>query len=129
LPLIDEPLLPILIACAAGALRQTSVKLGADRLTGVVLASRGYPESSESGHPIRGIDAAEMIPGVTVYHAGTSKKEGQIVTAGGRVLTVVGRGEDFTEAIARAYAGVLQISFDGMHYRHDIGRKALSLQP
>ena len=129
LPLIEEPLLPILIACAAGALRQTSVRLGADRLAGVVLASRGYPESSESGQPIRGIEAAEMIPGVTVYHAGTSAKEGQIVTAGGRVLTVVGRGEDFAEAIARAYAGVLRISFDGMHYRHDIGRKALSLQP
>jgi phosphoribosylamine--glycine ligase len=129
LPLIDEPLLPILIACASGALRQTSVRLGTDRLTGVVLASRGYPESSESGQPIRGIDAAEMIPGVTVYHAGTSRKEGQIVTAGGRVLTVVGRGEDFAEAITRAYAGVLRISFEGMHYRHDIGRKALSLQP
>ena len=129
LPLIEEPLLPILIACAAGALRQTSVRLGADRLAGVVLASRGYPESSESGQPIRGIEAAEMIPGVTVYHAGTSGKQGQIVTAGGRVLTVVGRGEDFAEAIARAYAGVLRISFDGMHYRHDIGRKALSLQP
>ena len=129
LPLIEEPLLPILIACAAGALRQTSVRLGADRLAGVVLASRGYPESSESGQPIRGIEAAEMIPGVSVYHAGTSGKQGQIVTAGGRVLTVVGRGEDFAEAIARAYAGVLRISFDGMHYRHDIGRKALSLQP
>jgi phosphoribosylamine--glycine ligase len=129
LPLIEEPLLPILIACATGALRQTSVRLGADRLTGVVLASRGYPDSSESGHPIHGIEAAEMIPGVTVYHAGTSKKDGQIVTAGGRVLTIVGRGEDFTEAIARAYAGVLQISFDGMHYRHDIGRKALTVQP
>jgi phosphoribosylamine--glycine ligase len=129
LPLIDEPLLPILVACAAGVLRQTSVKLGADRLAGVVLASRGYPESSESGQPIQGIDAAEMIPGVTVYHAGTSQKEGHIITAGGRVLTVVGRGEDFAEAIARAYAGVLQISFDGMQYRHDIGRKALSGQP
>jgi len=126
LPLIDEPLLPILLACAAGALRQPSVRLGTDRLTGVVLASRGYPESSEPGQPIRGIDEAEMIPGVTVYHAGTSRQHGQIVTAGGRVLTVVGRGDDFPEAIARAYAGVLQISFDGMHYRHDIGRKALS---
>ena len=67
-----------------------------------------------------------MIPGVSVYHAGTARRDGQLVTAGGRVLTVVGRGADFAEAIARAYAGVAQISFDGMQYRRDIGRKALS---
>jgi phosphoribosylamine--glycine ligase len=125
LPLIDEPLLPILVAGATGALRQASVRLGADRLTGVVLASRGYPESSESGQEIAGIDRAEAIPGVAVYHAATSQRDGRLVTAGGRVLTVVGSGEDFAEAIARAYAGVLQISFEGMQYRHDIGRKAL----
>src|SRR6267142_1457371 len=110
---------------AAGRLAQTSVSLGRDRLTGVVIASRGYPESSESGRPIRGIDEAERIPGITVYHAGTSRQGHQIVTAGGRVLTVVGRGDGFAEAIGRAYAGVLKISFDGMQYRHDIGRKAL----
>jgi phosphoribosylamine--glycine ligase len=126
LPLVDEPLLPLLVAGAAGALGQRSVRLGPDRLTGVVLASRGYPESSESGQAIHGLDEAEAIPGVSVYHAGTAQRGGQLVTAGGRVLTVVGRGDDFGEAIARAYAGVLTISFDGMHYRHDIGRKALA---
>jgi phosphoribosylamine---glycine ligase len=125
LPLIDEPLLPLLVAGATGALRQSTVRLGGDRLTGVVLASRGYPESSESGQPITGLDRAEAIKGVSVYHAGTAKKNGRIVTAGGRVLTVVGRGADFAQAIARAYSGVQQISFDGMQYRHDIGRKAL----
>jgi phosphoribosylamine--glycine ligase len=91
-----------------------------------VLASRGYPESSESGQPIAGLDAAEALPGVSVYYAGTAKKDGRIVTAGGRVLTVVGRGADFADSIARAYAGVQQISFDGMQYRRDIGRKALA---
>ena len=125
LPLIDEPLLPLLVACAAGSLRASSVRIGADRLAGVVLASRGYPESSESGQPIEGIDQAEAMPGIAVYHAGTAQRGGQVVTAGGRVLTVVGRGTDFAEAISRAYAGVLQISFDGMQYRRDIGRKAL----
>jgi phosphoribosylamine--glycine ligase len=125
LPLIDEPLLPILVAGASGSLRQSSVRLGGDRLTGVVLASRGYPESSESGQPVRGLDRAEAIDGVSVYHAGTALRDGRLVTAGGRVLTVVGRGEDFAESIARAYAGVLQIAFDGMQYRHDIGRRAL----
>jgi phosphoribosylamine--glycine ligase len=125
LPLIDEPLLPLLVAGAAGALRVSSVRIGTDRLAGVVLASRGYPESSESGQPIEGIDQAEAIPGVAVYHAGTAQHGGHVVTAGGRVLTVVGRGDDFAEAIARAYAGVLKISFEGMQYRRDIGRKAL----
>ena len=126
LPLIDEPLLPILVAGAAGALRQATVRLGADCLTGVVLASRGYPESSQSGQTIAGVDRAEAITGVAVYHAGTALRGGALVSAGCRVLTVVGRGADFPEAIARAYAGVLQISFDGMQYRHDIGRKALA---
>jgi phosphoribosylamine---glycine ligase len=125
LPLIDEPLLPLLVAGAAGSLRASSVRVGTDRLAGVVLASRGYPESSESGQPIDGIDAAEAMPGVAVYHAGTARREGRIFTAGGRVLTVVGRGASFTEAIARAYSAVLTIGFEGMQYRRDIGRKAL----
>lgn len=126
LPLIDEPLLPLLVAGAAGELRQTTVRLGTDCLAGVVLASRGYPDSSESGQAISGIDHAEALAGVAVYHAGTAQRDGRLVTAGGRVLTVVGRGADFAGAIARAYAGVLQISFEGMQYRHDIGRKALA---
>ena len=128
LPLIDEPLLPLLVAGATGRLRQASVRTGPDRLTGVVLAARGYPESSESGRPIAGVDAAEAIPGVSVYHAGTAQRDRQLVTSGGRVLTVVGRGDNFAESIARAYAGVHKISFDGMHFRHDIGRKALKFE-
>ena len=125
LPLIDEPLLPLLVAAATGELRQSSVRIGTDSVVGVVLASRGYPESSESERRIGGIDAAEALPGVSVYHAGTARRSGEIVTAGGRVLTVTGRGADFAEAIARAYAGVERISFDGMQYRTDIGRRAL----
>jgi phosphoribosylamine--glycine ligase len=124
LPLIDEPLLPLLVAAAAGRLVQSAVRIGSERLVGVVLASRGYPEISGSGQPISGIDVAEAVPGVAVYHAGTAKQDGRVVTAGGRVLTVVGRGADFAEAIARAYAGVKKISFDGMQFRSDIGRKA-----
>ena len=126
LPLIDEPLLPLLVAGAAGALAQSSVRLSADRLVGVVLASRGYPESSESGQAIAGIERAEAIPGVSVYHAGTERRGRDLVTAGGRVLTVVGRGAGFAQAIDRAYAGVHEVSFDGMQYRRDIGRRALT---
>ena len=125
LPLLDEPLLPLLVAAAAGELRQTTCRLSSDRLVGVVLASRGYPESSESGQPISGIAEAARLHGVTVFHGGTAVRDGSLVTAGGRILTVVGRGPDFSEAIARAYAGVRQISFEGMQYRRDIGRKAL----
>jgi phosphoribosylamine--glycine ligase len=118
-------LVPLLVAAAAGELRQTMCRLSSDRLVGVVLASRGYPESSGSGQPISGIPEAARVPGVTVFHAGTAVRDGGLVTAGGRVLTVVGRGADFPEAIARAYMGVQQISFEGMQYRRDIGRKAL----
>jgi phosphoribosylamine--glycine ligase len=125
LPLIDEPLLPILVAAAAGDLRRAGCRFGRDRLVGVVLASRGYPERAESGRPVSGIDDAERVPGVVVYHAGTARRNGTLVTAGGRVLTVVGRGRDFPEAIDTAYRGVSRIAFDGMQYRRDIGRKAL----
>ena len=125
LPLIDEPLLPLLVAGAMGSLRPASVRIGTDCLAGVVLASRGYPESSESGQPIEGIGEAEALPGVAVYHAGTARRGGQDVTAGGRVLTVVGRGADFAEAISRAYMGVMHVAFDGMQYRRDIGKNAL----
>jgi phosphoribosylamine--glycine ligase len=129
LPLVDEPLVPLLTAAAGGELRQASCRLHADRLVAVVLASRGYPESSSSGQPIHGIELAEEVAGVTVLHAGTARRaDGQLVTAGGRVLTVVGRGKDFTEARARAYEAVAHISFDGMQYRRDIGRKALTTQ-
>ena len=125
LPLIDEPLLPILVAGAAAALRQSTVRLRGGCLTGVVLASRGYPGSSESGQIITGLDEAEAIPGVAVCHAATVRRDGHLVTAGGRVLTVVGSGANFVESIDRAYAGVSLISFDGMQYRTDIGQKAL----
>jgi len=126
LPRIDEPLLPLLIAAAAGRLESRGLRMSADRTVGVVLASRGYPDSSESGRAIAGIDEAERISGVTVDHAGTAERDGHVVTSGGRVLTVVGRGADFAEAITRAYAGALRISFDGMQLRRDIGRKALA---
>jgi phosphoribosylamine--glycine ligase len=121
---VDEPVLPLLVAAAEGRLRQPSCRLGPDKLVGVVVASRGYPESSESGRAISGIEDAERV--AQVFHAGTAQRDGVLVTAGGRVLTVVGRGVTFDEAIARAYAGVSKIHFEGMQYRRDIGRKALA---
>jgi phosphoribosylamine--glycine ligase len=129
LPLLGEPLLPLLMAAARGELRQSTCRLVADRLVGVVLASRGYPESAESGQEIHGLTRAAALEDVSVFHAGTARRGDAVVTAGGRVLTVVGRGVDFHAAISRAYAGVDAIHFDGMQYRHDIGRKALSPKP
>jgi phosphoribosylamine---glycine ligase len=125
MPLIDEPLLPLLAAAADRSLTQSNCRIAKDYAVGVVIASRGYPESSESGQTIDGVDKAEQVPSVAVYHAGTAMKDGRLVTAGGRVLTVVSRGASFERAIAQAYEGVEKIRFDGMQYRHDIGRKAV----
>jgi phosphoribosylamine--glycine ligase len=128
LPRIAEPLTPLFVAAAEGRLTQESCATTSEAMVGVVLAARGYPESSESGQVINGIDAAEHL-GAMVRHAGTAARDnGAVVTAGGRVLTVVAGGAGFTEAIASAYAGVRMISFDGMQYRTDIGRKALQAQ-
>jgi phosphoribosylamine--glycine ligase len=128
LPLVAEPLLPLLVAAASGSLEQRRCRLSDEKLVGVVIASRGYPESSEAGRPISGISEAEQMPDVAVYHAATAVREGRLVTAGGRVLTVVGRGDRFDVAIARAYAGVSAIRFDGMQYRRDIGKRALAFR-
>jgi phosphoribosylamine--glycine ligase len=124
LPRIAEPLTPLLAAAASGTLTQAACRLSTDALVGVVVASRGYPESSESGHPITGIADAERR-GASVIHAGTAAVDGRLVTSGGRVLTVVGRGRSFADAIDRAYRGVRAIGFDGMQYRRDIGRRAI----
>jgi phosphoribosylamine--glycine ligase len=74
------------------------------------------------------VDASAALDGVLVFHAGTTVRDGRLLTDGGRVLTIVGRGPDFQTAIARAYAGVSRVSFEGMHARHDIGRKAVLAQ-
>jgi phosphoribosylamine--glycine ligase len=124
LPLIDEPLLPLLDAAAAGSLPDRPVRLSHEPRVGVVMASGGYPGTFQVGKAITGLDDAAGLDGVEVYHAGTSLTGGTIVTSGGRVLTVVGRGNDFKAAVARAYAGVERIRFEGAHYRTDIGKKA-----
>jgi len=128
IPAIDEPLAPHLAAAAAGQHDGTAIAFSADKLVGVVLASGGYPGTVATGLPISGLDDAGAQPGITVFHSGTTERQGHIVTAGGRVLTVVGRGSSFDSAIARAYDGLGRIHFDGMHYRRDIGAKARGIQ-
>ncbi|HEY7791998.1 MAG TPA: phosphoribosylamine--glycine ligase [Vicinamibacterales bacterium] len=125
LPMIDEPLLPLLAAAVTRQLRRTGLRIRREPHVGVVVAAGGYPGSYRTGHAIHGLPDAEALEGVLVFHAGTKMRGGRLVTAGGRVLTVVGRGENYRQAIAHAYAGVDRIRFDGMHVRRDIGQKAL----
>ena len=92
LPMLDEELSWLLGEAAMGALPSRAARFLPGANVGVVLAAGGYPEAVETGQPISGLDAAAAVPDALVFHAGTSRREGQIVTSGGRVLTVVGRG-------------------------------------
>jgi phosphoribosylamine--glycine ligase len=125
LPMLDEDLSSLLTCAAAGALPSRAARFNQAVHVGVVLAAGGYPDSVETGKIISGVDAATAVPNVVVFQAGTAKHNGDLVTAGGRVMTVVGRGSTYREAINTAYAATSKISFDGMQYRRDIGRKAL----
>ena len=143
IPMIDGPFAPFLAAAADGYL-DGRPRFSNMKQVGVVLASAGYPGSSPTGLPIRGLDEAARLDDVLVFHAGTTSapttagcgradaaaagfgRSQQILTSGGRVLTVVGRGASYEAAIDRAYDAVSRISFDGMHYRRDIGRKAIT---
>jgi phosphoribosylamine--glycine ligase len=126
LPMLDEDLSTLLAAAAHGTLPSRPARFRKEPHVGVVLASAGYPERSDSGTPIRGVDAAAGVPGAIVFHAGTSRHGADLVTAGGRVLTVVGRGPSHRDAIDVAYRAAAWIRFDGMQMRRDIGRKALA---
>jgi phosphoribosylamine--glycine ligase len=126
LPLIEGSLTESLLAAANGRLGRAAAETSTDRLVGVVLASEGYPGSPVTGRPIDGLDRAAEMENSLVFHAGTKVDDGRVVTSGGRVLTVVGRGDTFEAAMKRAYDAVDVIHFEGMQYRRDIGRKALA---
>jgi len=125
LPRLDEDLSAVLVAVAEGALRSRQARFRAEPRVGVVLASAGYPDHAETGKIIHGIEDAAGVPGALVFHAATRRSDGGLMTAGGRVLTVVGSGGDFRDAIGVAYRAAARIRFDGMQFRSDIGRKAL----
>jgi phosphoribosylamine---glycine ligase len=124
LPRLDQDLLPLLLAGAKGEGLPSALKWRTEASVCVVLASGGYPDAYETGHPITGVDEAAR-PGVTIFHAGTAMRDGVLVTAGGRVLGVQALGADIPEATSRAYAAVARISFAGVHARKDIGRRAI----
>ena len=125
LPMIDDDVSPLLMSAASGELATPHVSLDPRPRVGIVLASGGYPDTYDTGKVIHGVEDAEAIPDVHVFHSGTARRGSDIVTAGGRVLTVVASDRDYRHAIDRAYQAAGKITFDGMHYRKDIGAKAL----
>ncbi|MEZ4646351.1 MAG: phosphoribosylamine--glycine ligase [Chloroflexota bacterium] len=120
LPLLDGDLAEIMLACIDGTLQPDMVRVQSGAAATVVMAAPGYPGSYPKGLPISGLDAVPSD--VVLFHAGTAAAGGQIVTNGGRVLAVSAVGADLETAVARAYAGIAHIHFDGAHYRTDIGR-------
>lgn len=122
LPRLRSDLLEICLAVAGGRLADVPVEWDDEASVGVVMASGGYPGSYETGLPINGVDAIDED--VEVFIAGAERVDGQLVTSGGRVLCVVAKGATIEEARDRAYDNVPRISFEGAHYRTDIGAMA-----
>lgn len=125
LPRLESDLVAALRACVEGRLSETAFRWKPGASACVVAASQGYPGSYTAGHPISGLEAAAEVPGVAIYHAGTSFDDGQYRTAGGRVLGVTAAGPDLRRALDAAYEAMGRISFEGMVYRRDIGHRAL----
>ena len=127
-PLYGDGWLELLRGAAEGRLSSDSTLRGAApprAALSVVMAAEGYPEAPRTGDLITGLDLPEL-PGTTIYHAGTTRRDdGAVVSSGGRVLTVTGVADTLEQAAARAYAGVGRISFRGAHHRTDIGARAL----
>ncbi|HEY6361042.1 MAG TPA: phosphoribosylamine--glycine ligase [Vicinamibacterales bacterium] len=122
LPMLDEDLSSLLAAAAAGDLPSRRARFRDEPHVAVVLAAAGYPEKPRTGDVITGIEAASAEQGALVFHAGTARRHGDLVTNGGRVLTVVGRGATHGEAMTVAYCAASHIRFDGMQFRRDIGK-------
>jgi len=125
LPLLETDLIDIIEACLSDSLDSLEIKCYNGAAVCVVIASGGYPGEYETGKTIFGLEEAGELDRVMVFHAGTKFREDDIVTSGGRVLGVTGIGKTFEEAIEKAYSGVDKIHFADMHYRKDIGKKAL----
>lgn len=128
LPLLKTDLVDIMVAVSDGTLEDLEIELDSRAATCVVLASGGYPGEVETGVAISGLDEAEALDDVLVFHAGTERNEGTTVTAGGRVLGVTAIGEDIRDSVHRAYEAVGKIEFDNATYRRDIGYRALARQ-
>ena len=119
-------IVPILQGVAEGHLKESKIDWAKEAALCVVLTTPGYPDAPETGQEIKGLDALQGLSDVMVFHAATGNRNGKVVTVGGRVLGVTALGANLDAAVQRAYEAVKKISFDGMHYRKDIGQKALA---
>jgi phosphoribosylamine---glycine ligase len=120
---LEDDLLPILAAGAAGRFESRRLSFRREVAACVVLASPGYPGRPLQGEPIRGLDRAAALPGVEIFHAGTALAGDELVSAGGRVLSICALDPDLAGALKKAYAAVAEIDWPGKVYRHDIGRR------
>jgi phosphoribosylamine--glycine ligase len=123
---LDDNFASVARDAAAGALGTTKLKWRKEAVACIVAAAAGYPSSPRKGDEISGIDEAMAMSGVTVYHAGTHTDGNRLVTSGGRVLSVCGRGPTLNEALEAAYGGLKKIHYEGMWFRPDIGRDTLA---
>ena len=126
LPLLETDLLDIMEAAVNSDLDSLDIAWRNDAAVCIAAASEGYPGEYPTGRRIEGLEDAAAMEGVLVFHAGTRLENGNTLTDGGRVLGVTGVGRDLSEAASRAYAGMGEIRFEGMHYRRDIAARALA---
>jgi phosphoribosylamine--glycine ligase len=126
LPLLKTDLMDIVESVIAGKLDKSKIEWYNKSAVCVVLTSQGYPQDYVKGRQIKGLPDAAKAKNVVVFHAGTSLKGSQVVTAGGRVLGVTGIGDNINEALKASYGAVNLINFEGMHYRKDIAKRALN---
>jgi phosphoribosylamine--glycine ligase len=126
LPLIKTDFVDIIEAVCNGSVADLDIELDNRAATCVVMASGGYPEAYDTGFPISGIDLAEAPGDVIVFHAGTGRKDGQLVTNGGRILGVTAMGDTIKSSIDRVYEAVGKIDFDKAYFRRDIGHRVLT---
>jgi phosphoribosylamine---glycine ligase len=122
---LESDLVEALEACTDGRLAESELRWMPGASACVVASSAGYPGSYKTGFPITGLASAAQVPGVEVFHAGSAQVDGQLLTAGGRVLGVSAAGDTLEEALDRAYQALAEIHFEGMYYRRDIGHRAL----
>ena len=128
LPLMDSDLVDAVEAVCNGTLEQVQIDWRPEAVACVVMASGGYPAKYETGMTVSGLEKAAEQNDVVIFHAGTKRNDGEILTAGGRVLGVTGRGSDIGQAVAKVYCAIELISFPAAHYRNDIAHRALKRQ-
>jgi len=126
---LESDLVEALEACIDGTLDKINFRWSPGAAACVVASSAGYPGSYKTGLPMTGLDEAARVPGVEVFHSGSALRDGQLVTAGGRVLGVTAAAASLKEALDRAYQALAEIHFEGMYYRRDIGHRALKEKP